>query len=241
MHLVYIDDSRDESICAFSALVIPADQWRTSFEIVRTFRRDIRNSDGIFVYKELHATEFVAGRGRVAPNVVFKGRRCEIFKETLKMMSCLPDAHLFNAVFSKNQDAIAFERLLNRINRTMKAWNSKAIIFCDEGKDKEYTRLARKMQVNNPIPSQFGGWPSGLPTKNIPLEYILEDPVFKDSKQSYFIQLADFAAYALLRKERPLPSKTKYGLDKAFYLMNNKDFFVTAATGSDPEKLGIIR
>jgi hypothetical protein len=31
MHLVYIDDSRDEELCAFSAIIVPADhQWRES-------------------------------------------------------------------------------------------------------------------------------------------------------------------------------------------------------------------
>lgn len=59
----------------------------------------------------------------------------------------------------------------------------------------------------------LGAWPEGTVTRSIPVELILEDPVFKVSQRSYFIQLADFCAYALLRRERPLASKTKYGLD----------------------------
>jgi Protein of unknown function (DUF3800) len=68
---------------------------------------------------------------------------------------------------------------------------------------------------------------------NIPVELILEDPVFKVSQRSYFIQLADFCAYALLRKERPLASKTKYGLDTAFELLN--PVLLTQATRYDPQ------
>jgi hypothetical protein len=30
MHFVYIDDSGDDSIACFSAVIIPADQWRDS-------------------------------------------------------------------------------------------------------------------------------------------------------------------------------------------------------------------
>ena len=37
------------------------------------------------------------------------------------------------------------------------------------------------MGVFNPIPSMLGGWPEGTPTRNIPTEFILEDPVFKVS------------------------------------------------------------
>lgn len=73
----------------------------------------------------------------------------------------------------------------------------------------------------NPIPSKYGLWlDTGEAYKNIPIDRILEDPLFKDSEQSYFIQLVDFCAYALLRRERPIHSKTKYGLDKAFDILS---------------------
>lgn len=94
------------------------------------------------------------------------------------------------------------------------------------------------MGVYNPIPSRFGVWTdTGLPTKNIPIDRIIEDPFFKKSEQSYFIQLTDFCAYALLRRERPVPSKTKYGIDQAFNLLS--PILVREASTRDPE--GIIR
>ena len=82
-------------------------------------------------------------------------------------------------------------------------WNSHAILICDEGKDAIYTRLVRRLQTS----------------ENSAIDRILEDPFFKQSDQSYFIQLSDFCAYALLRQERPIESKTKYGLDQAFNLL----------------------
>lgn len=238
MHLIYIDDSRDEQLCAFSALAIPANEWRNAFQQVRQFRRDLKKSDGIYVYKELHAWEFVSGRGRIADGIVTKGRRCQIFKDALQKVSALPGARLFNAVFPAKDDERAFEWLLNRINRTMQAWDSRAILICDEGKEIAYTRLTRRMGVYNPIPSRFGVWmDTGATTKNIPIERIIEDPFFKKSQQSYFVQLTDFCAYALLRRERPIPSKTKYGLDQAFNLLS--PILVREASTRDPE--GIIR
>lgn len=145
---------------------------------------------------------------------------------------------LFNAVFPRKQDETAFEWLLNRVNRTLKAWGSRAVLVCDQGKEISYTRLVRRMYIYNPIPSQYGQWlDSGQKWKNIPLERIVEDPFFKDSAQSYFIQLVDFAAYALLRRENPLPSKTRYGIDQAFNLLT--PILVREATRKDPD--GIIR
>jgi hypothetical protein len=51
-------------------------------------------------------------------------------------------------------------------------------LISDEGKEVAYTRLIRKMGVYNPIPSRMGAWPEGTATRNIPIELILEDPVF---------------------------------------------------------------
>lgn len=238
MHLVYIDDSHDETLGVFSALAVPADAWQCVFQQIRDFRRKLKSSDGIYVYEELHAWKFVSGRGRIADKTVAKGRRCEIFKEALTLLASIDGVRLFNAVFPKSADERGFERLLNRINRTMQAWDSRAILISDEGKETAYTRLARKMQVYNPIPSQFGTWiDTGVACKNIPIERIIEDPFFKDSQKSYLIQLADFCAYSLLRREKPIASKTKYGLDKAFNLL--KPILVTEASTKDPE--GIIR
>lgn len=237
MHLVYLDDSRDESLCVCTALVISADQWHDALTQIRQWRRALKRSDGIFVYKEFHAWKFVSGRGRISDRAVAKGRRCEIFREALGVLRDLPSVSLFNAVFPRAADLTAFERILNRINRTMQDRDSYAMLIWDQGKEAEYRRLTRRMRIRNPIPSMFGEWEPGTYAKDIPLDRIIEDPVFKDSEQSYFIQLVDFCAYALLRRERPIPSKTRYGLDKAFDIVSPALF--RKATRRDEE--GILR
>jgi hypothetical protein len=237
MHLVYLDDSRDEELCVFSGLIIPAEHWRASFERLREFRRRLKATDGIFVRKELHAWKFVSGRGRISDRVVTKYRRSEIFKEALRVAAALPDLKIINGVTTANDDERVFEWIANRIQRTMVAWDSHAMLICDEGKEATYTRLIRRMGVFNPIPSRMGEWPDGRRTRNITVERIVEDPVFKVSQRSYFIQLADFVAYALLRRERPVASKTRYGLDQAFEILN--PVLLRAATANDPQ--GVLR
>ncbi len=221
MYLVYVvDDPRDEHLCVFSALAVSSDHWRDAFSMGREFRRNLKDRDGIFVHTEFHAWKFVSGRGRLGNVIVPKGRRCQIFKDALRLVATLPGVRLFNAVFPARAEERAFGRLLNRSHRTMEAWDSRAILICDQGKETVYTRLTRRMGVYNPIPSLYGTWPGTGRTRNIPIERILEDPFFKRSDQSYFIQLVDFCAHALLRRERPLPSKTRYGLDLAFALLS---------------------
>lgn len=110
MYLAYLDDSRDEKLAVATALVIPADRWNDAFAAVRAWRRTLKAGDGIFVYRELHATDFVAGRGRVAPKVVGKFRRSQIFGEALDLVAALPGAHLFNCIANHNEEDLAYER-----------------------------------------------------------------------------------------------------------------------------------
>lgn len=236
MHLVYIDDSGDDRVRVFSAIAIPLDSWRTCFNQIKQFRRDLKRDWGVFVKVEFHATEFVSGRGRISGQTIGKYRRSEMFKDTLRHIAQLPDVHLFNAVAAKSNEAVLYERLLNRINRTLLTWKSRGLLISDEGKD--YTTLVRRMGSHNPIPSMYGRWPEGS-TRNIVLAQIYEDPVFRKSHRSYFIQWADFCAYALLRSERPLPSKNRYGIHKGFDLLT--PICIRQCFRNDPRKLGIIR
>lgn len=236
MHLIYMDDSGDEHTRVFSALAIPLDHWRDSFEHIRNYRRTLRQQCGVFVKVEFHATEFVSGRGRISNQAIGKYQRSQLFRQTLSEIIQLPGVRLFNAVAAKSNEPRLYERLLNRVNRTLLAWKSRGLLISDEGKD--YTSLVRRMGAHNPIPSMYGGWPSGA-TKNIVLAQIYEDPVFRKSHRSYFIQLADFCAYALLRSERQVASKNKYGIHRAFDILT--PICTPECFGNDPRRLGIIR
>lgn len=236
MHICYVDDSGEDKVRGFSLLSVPVDQWHSCFQHVKEYRRNLRKSDGIYVAKEFHATEFVSGRGKVATGYVSKERRCEIYNECLTQIVKLPGVRLFNAFGSKDHETRLFERLLNRVNRAMTEWDSHALLISDEGKD--YNRLVRKMGVFNPIPSQFGAWPVGK-TKNITLDRIVDEILYKRSQDSYFIQVSDFCAYALLRSEKHLASKNALGLHKSFD--NLAPICQKQCFSKDPRGLGIIR
>jgi len=63
--------------------------------------------------------------------------------------------------------------------------------------------------------------------------------VYRDSKQSTFIQLADFCAYALLRFENPTARAVAAGLNRSFHLLS--PVLTIGAFDNDPKGLGIIR
>jgi hypothetical protein len=204
MHILYIDESADQSasVTTISALAVPAESWADCFERLRRFRRELGQSDDIFVQKELHAWKLV------------------------------------NAVSPTKDVERAMERLLNRVNTCVAARESRFLVVCDQGKEVVYTRLARRMRVYSPIPSRYGTWSdAGSTTKSIPLDRMIEDPFFKDSKQSYFIQLVDMCCYALLRREYPIASRSRYDVHTAFSQL--APVLCREASGKDPE--GILR
>jgi hypothetical protein len=135
MHFVYIDDSKDWRIACFSALLIPADRWADCLDWLIGLRRDLKASDGIHIRKEIHATDWVGGKGRIGVNFVDKTRRAALFNWLLSGITMMPDAQLINPAVPLAEEDRAFERLLNRINVNMRKAGSTAVIFADQGKN----------------------------------------------------------------------------------------------------------
>lgn len=244
MHLIYIDESKDNLTrphkAIYSGLCIEASVWRSVHEHIREYREHLRATRGIFLKTELHASPFLRGKGRIADHPITIPERAEIFVETINFIADMggnPDkVCLFNSV--NTNEEWAFERLLNRFNRTMERLNSEAILIFDEGEEVRFRRRIRRMQVYNPIPSRTGSWKgTGMPYKNIVLNRIIEDPFFKQSHESNIIQLVDFCAYSLLRQESPWPSSTALGIDRTFNLL--EPICIKAASPRDP--MGVIR
>lgn len=219
MHLIYIDDSTDRPTNVFSALAIPHRQWNTAFEYIKKWRIHLRDVHGIPLGFEIHSTAFLSGRGSDGTlSHLSRHTRSQIFHKHFEVVEFMHrwGVRIFNVCNNDDDQYRAFERLLNRINRTMVAWDSFAHLICDEGKERQYIAMVRRMRVHNPIPSNQGGWPDGGVTKNIPIERIIEDPQFKSSQKSYFIQVADIVAFGLLRREVPTPKARQRRIHKSF-------------------------
>ena len=234
MHLVYIDDSRDEKLACFSALAVPAAVWHVTLDRLIAMRRILRETDGVPMRFEFHATDWLGGKGYFE-RPIRRPDRVRIYDWVLAGIAMMPNIQLFNAAVPKKKEELAFERLMNRINVNMSKSASHAIIISDQGKD--HTKMLRRLRRYNPVQSKYGVWEGGAATKNLVLDRILEDLIFRDSEHSLLIQAADFCGYALLRRENPLSSKTALGLDQSFFILER--IMVRAAFGQDP--YGIIR
>lgn len=104
------------------------------------------------------------------------------------------------------------------------------MIFADKTNEIKVRRLLSKRRVYNPIPSHFGG------SYIAPLQYLVEDPVMRNSRHSYFVQIADLAAHALYRKLYPNGSYQRHNIDKLFDVLD--PILLKAASNTDRQ--GIV-
>ena len=244
--IAYIDESYDDEVFAMSALVVPVAHWRETFEQIKAHRQTLKSVYGIFTSKELHALEFVSGRGRISERMIPKGLRVQLFRETMDMLASLRHVRVISGAWpmegieKREIHAKAFSRIAERLQRRAVENGSHILRMVDEGKDVELRKIARRSAIYNPVGSRYGAWEDGARAKNIPNARLIEDPIFRSSARSYFLQLADFVAYALLKQETTLtPLAERYRLHESYERL--KPIIVTKATSKDPRKLGIVR
>jgi hypothetical protein len=248
MHIFYADESYDQTKFIVSSLRVDVAEWKTLLGRIKTFRVDLRNAYGIKLRSELHAQTFVRHcSDGVSTRMLSIADRRVIFEQCIDFIATLP-IQIINVCLplqkfagrSNEAHFQAVDRLFNRIQTNVSRLQppSHALVIFDKGKEQQITKLSRRLSVFNYIPSQFGAWPGGAKAKNISTDRIVEDPVFRDSRDSYFLQLIDFVAFALLKREvPPSPFVLKWGYHTLFDRL--RPVLCVAASPADP--CGIVR
>lgn len=251
--LYYLDESEGATHYVRSAIGIKVEVWNEAFYGVQDWRKEVMRLYHIPLFKELHASDLLAGRGML----VREGRKykrvkredaAKIFVSGLQRLENLAislsggleiiNTSLPKASFGKT-DIETLIRILNRINTSANRQGRRAFLIFDEGKEKQVARWYRRMRIYNPVPSKYGQWGTGEEWKNIPIQNIISGPAFRSSAGDYFLQLVDFVAHALLKQDEkpPIARITQYHLDKAFNILDTA--LNKLASGDDPK--GVVR
>jgi len=91
-------------------------------------------------------------------------------------------------------DAFAWEMLLERLERTSYYEHKSIMLTHDNGNNELVRKTARKARRRLTAGSAFGTGQITLAAK-----LLIDDPIPRDSTQSYMVQLADLTAYAAFR------------------------------------------
>jgi Protein of unknown function (DUF3800) len=212
MYLAYFDESGDSGVTnsptrffVLSCILVHRTKWLESLNGLIAMRRLMRDSTGISTRAETKAIEIRKGRGPLLPLRWSIERRMTFYRNVMSYVAT-NFAHLtiFSVAIDKKPCADrghdprqrAWQFALQRVNRFCDDGNHGAMIFPDEGHGILIKRMIRKMRRYEKVPKKFGGG-----SFTVPIERIVEDPNDRKSHDSYFIQLADWCAFAAHRSQ----------------------------------------
>jgi hypothetical protein len=220
MFIMYVDESGDCGLVnspvryfVLTGIVVHELRWQTYLDQLIDFRRRMKQRFGLKLREEIHASAFINNPGPLVR--IKRNDRLTILREFADELATMTDLNVINIVVDKqgkpaNYDvfAMAWKALIQRFENTLARRNfvgpanadERGILLPDNTDDKKLTRLLRQLRHYNPIPNQPL---HGAGYRNLVLRTMIEDPFFKDSANSYFIQAADLMAYLLYQHLTP--------------------------------------
>ncbi len=207
MRIVYYDESGDDGFPVYSsplfcltATYMHYLSWKENYEAVLDFRRRLKNEFNFPVKIEFHTKYFLLDKNPYKDLKISNDDKKEIISFFCQLISRL-DLKIINTVIVKERlSNPKFEVLdtaltysIQRIDNDLETSsnpNDRFMIITDPGRVGKMMKTTRKIQRINFIPSKYS---TSHYRKEI--KYLIEDPLPKDSKQSYFIQISDLISY----------------------------------------------
>lgn len=207
MRIAYYDEAGDDGypkysspLFALSAVYMHYLQWQPNFERVQEFRRGLKRDFGLPVKLEMHTKYFVLGKNPYRSAGLSEADRIQVMDLFADLIGSL-QMKIINVVINKpalqgNPVAVldtALKFSVQRIENDLEpARNpeSRFMVITDPGRVGAMRGTTRRIQRINFIPSRFGMKPYRRE-----ITTLIEDPIQKDSKESYFIQLADYVSF----------------------------------------------
>ena len=210
MYLAYLDESGDAGAAGsptgyfvVACVVLDAAQWLDALDSLMYWRRYLRTTHGISTRAEIKASVgFLRGAGAFRGVPLDRAGRMALYADSLQHVVNSVPARVFAVAIDKapagqrgwtDPRIPAWTFAFQRLQKFATTQNDQVMVFPDEGHDFLLKRLLRKGRRYHQIGGHFG---SAL---QLPMSRIVEDPNSRKSHESYFIQLADWLAFAAHR------------------------------------------
>jgi hypothetical protein len=238
MYLAYLDESGDSGVgksptqyFVLSCVLVHESKWLESLDLLIELRRELLRDHQIPTRPELKSRHFNNGQGPLKHLRWSRSDRMNLFRDILRRIGAEFPVKVFSVAIDKaparnrgwGARMAAWTFTLQRIERfSVEHEGDWAMIFPDEGHGHFIRKRLRHMRRYHSVPKFFGGGTLEVPTRRI-----IEDPNERASQDSYFIQMADWAAYAAHRSSHvaPIPGVPDDlwdQLDEALLLQVNK-------------------
>jgi hypothetical protein len=255
MYFMYVDESGDKGVgktqtryFVLTGLVVHELRWRPCLDQLVAFRRRIRAKFGLRLREELHAARMLARPGGLVR--IKRHDRLAIIRAFADEIASMTDLNVVNVVVDKEGKPedfdvfdTAWKALIQRFENTVARRNfagpanadDRGVLFPDHSEDTKLTALVRRMHHYNPVPNRGDLGPG---YRNLPLVTVVEDPNFRDSEYSYFIQAADCAAFLLYQRLAPNLFMKKHSGQN--YFKRLEPVLCKVVAPRDPWGLGVV-
>lgn len=209
MKICYYDESGDDGYPSYSSplfvltsIYLDHLNWKRIHEQVVELRRELKVDFNFPVKMELHTKQFLLDKDPYRNIGLNYSQKIDLISRACKFIGSL-DVRIINVMINKpailrpDYDVLntaltySIQRIENDIDPKSNP-DIKFMVITDEGRVGKMRKTTRSIQRINFIPSQYG---TGSIRKEI--RSMIEDPLPKDSKESYFIQMADLVAYVI--------------------------------------------
>lgn len=212
--IAYVDESGDTGTPSgggashtytLGCVLVDADLWPGAFDELLSFRRRVRVTFGVPMRAEIKANYLLRNSGDLRPLALAPAARKIIYRSHLRVLRDLP-VRAFAIVVDKRSTAkqpsgyfdLAWEGLLQRLERTSTAEKATFMVVHDEGEDEGIRKWVRRARRHLTAGSAYG-----FGSFRHPARLLVDDPVARRSHHSYFVQVADLVAYAAFRAVVP--------------------------------------
>lgn len=266
MFLMYVDESGDSGIPPphgksptthffLSGLVVHELDWASANTDLLRFRHWLKSQYGIYLDDELHTTEMFSAQKRLPASLrqLRKYERLAVLRHHLDAIASLHTIRIINVVVDKSRCADshsvfrkAWYALFQRFENTISRQNfpnrsnryDRGLVFPDNTTAHVLkSHLEDMRQRNKLLVRQSNG---NIQTIDEPIKLIIEDPVCRDSKHSYFVQAADSCAFAFKQSLQPNGFMKKHG-GNAYFRLRLEPVLCKHASNQDPLGLGVVR
>ncbi len=209
MYLAYYDEAGDDGYPKFSSPIFVLTScyfhylhWKNGYDALHQLRRLLKDDFGFPVKTEMHTKQFVMNKNPYAKLNLSDEKRLEVMDKFCDFIAQL-NLRIVNTVIVKprirKQDYpvldTAFKYSIQRIENDLDPLrnpDNKFLIITDPGRVGKMRLTSRRIQRINFIPSKYG--PASYRKE---ISALIEDPLPKDSKESYYIQLSDLVSYVV--------------------------------------------
>lgn len=194
-------------------LVVHELRWQTCFDQMVDFRRRMKANFGLKLREELHAAGMIFRPGPLVR--MRRNDRLAIIRAFTNELSGMSDFKVIPVVVDKNAKpagydvfGAAWKSLLGRFDKVLEGGgltgpadrDDRGMLLPDHADDAKLTALLRRARRCDPAADQQHG---GTGHQNARLVNIIEDPCFRDSRHSFFIQAVDLIAFLLYQQLCP--------------------------------------